>query len=197
MVRLLAVSDEESSLAYSSHFAELRPNVVVACGDLPAEYLEYLATVLNKPLFFVPGNHDAEPRRGPKGCTNLDLQVLNVAGLRLAGLGGSHRYSHGANQYTQEQMRTRVRRVLRRSRVRGRAAIDVVVTHAPPQDVGDDDDPCHRGFAAFHRLIEEASPKLLVHGHIHPYGQLKPLDHRVGSTLVANAVGFRLLEVDA
>ena len=197
MVRLLAVSDEESNLAYSSHFEELRPEIIVGCGDLGAEYLEYLVTALNKPLLFVPGNHDAEPRRGPEGCMNLDLQVVKVAGLRLAGLGGSHRYSHGANQYTQEQMRSRVRRVLRKSRVRGQAAIDVVVTHAPPQDVGDDDDPCHRGFAAFHRLIEEASPKLLVHGHIHPYGQLGQRDHRVGSTLVANAVGYRLLEVDA
>jgi Icc-related predicted phosphoesterase len=197
MVRVLAVSDEESELAYSDHFSRLDPDVVVACGDLGSEYLEYLVTVLNKPLFFVPGNHDPERREGPEGCTNIDMRVEQAAGLRWAGLGGSHRYSPGPNQYTQEQMRTRVRRLLRRSRVNGRPRIDILITHSPPENVGDDDDPCHRGFTAFHDIVEQASPKLLIHGHIHRYGRVNQTDHRLGTTLIVNAVGYRFLEVAA
>ena len=194
MVRVLAVSDEESDLAYSGHFSKQPVDMIVACGDLSPEYLEYLLTVVNKPLYYVPGNHDG-PSRAPEGCTNVDMRIHEAAGMRVAGLGGSHRYCPGPNQYTQEQRRSRARRLIRKSRVRGRGpSIDILVTHSPPAGVGDDDDPCHRGFQAFNELIASATPKLHVHGHIHLYGQTR-LDHRVGSTLVANAVGYRLLEV--
>ena len=44
-------------------------------------------------------------------------------------------------------------------------------------------------------LVERLSPKILVHGHIHPYGEAKP-DRRLGTTTVVNAVPFRLLEVE-
>jgi uncharacterized protein len=195
MVRFLAVSDEECEVAYRGLFAELRPDVIVACGDLSSDYLEYLVTVLAKPLLYVPGNHDTDQGLRPGGCINVDLKVTEVAGVRIAGLGGSHRYRPGPNQYTQEQMRGRVHRLLRKSRVRGRGPrIDVLLTHSPPRGIGDDDDLCHRGFEAFHDLVALSAPRLLVHGHIHPYG-LKCSDHRLGSTLVVNAVGYRLLEV--
>jgi Icc-related predicted phosphoesterase len=195
MARLLAVADEECELAYRGRFAELRPDVLVACGDLSFDYLEYLVTVLGKPLLYVLGNHDPGQGMGPEGCIDVDLKVTEVAGLRIAGLGGSHRYKPGPNQYTQEQMRGRVRRLLRKSRVPGRGPhIDVLLTHAPPHGVGDDDDPCHRGFEAFHQLVALASPSLLIHGHIHSYG-IKHEDRRLGSTQIVNAVGYRLLEV--
>jgi Icc-related predicted phosphoesterase len=45
------------------------------------------------------------------------------------------------------------------------------------------------------QLVERLSPKLLVHGHIHPYGETKP-DRRLGETTVVNVVPFRLLEVE-
>jgi Icc-related predicted phosphoesterase len=193
--RLLAVSDEESELAYSGYFSQLEPDLIVACGDLTSDYLEYLVTVLNKPLLYVPGNHDPATQRGPEGCVNVDMRIEEVSGLRVAGLGGSHRYRPGPNQYTQEQMRSRVRRLVKKSRIRGVGPrIDVTLTHSPPAGVGDDDDACHRGFEAFHELISQTSPKLFVHGHIHPYGR-KNVDHMVGSTQVVNAVGYRLVEV--
>lgn len=74
--------------------------------------------------------------------------------------------------------------------------VDVLVTHSPPLGLGDDPgDPAHRGFAAFNRLASALSPKVLVHGHIHPFGRDLP-DRRVGGTLVVNAVGYRLLEIE-
>ena len=52
----------------------------------------------------------------------------------------------------------------------------------------------HQASRALLQLVERLSPKLLVHGHIHPYGKAKP-DRRLGTTTVVNAVPFRLLEV--
>jgi len=128
----------------------------------------------------------------------VDGRIEDVGGIWVAGLGGSIRYREGPNQYTQKEMRRRARRLRRRVAVRGlrgRRGVDVLLTHAPPLGVGDEDDPAHRGFEALVELVERLSPKLLVHGHIHPYGQAKP-DRQLGTTTVVNAVPFRLLEVE-
>ena len=218
MARILAVSDETNSIAYSGGFKEMKPDLVVACGDLPFDYLEYLLTTISKPLLFVPGNHDPDltPRSqpsttvnflayserevpGPEGCTNVDGRILDIAGLRIAGLGGSHRYREGPNQYTQKEMAKRCRRLLLRARLRPprrRRLVDFLITHAPPQGVGDDDDLCHQGFESFRKVVELAAPKYLVHGHIHPHG-LHASDRQLGATTVVNAVGYRLLEIQA
>jgi len=225
MPRILAVADEVDESLGGEALAQLRPDLVLSAGDLPFDYLEYLVTVLNVPLLYVPGNHDPELRErggelawppslelkdardpvGPLGCTNVDGRIEDVAGIRVAGLGGSVRYREGPNQYTQKEMRRRARRLRRRARrlrrraaargLRGRSGIDVLLTHAPPLGVGDEDDPAHQGFQAFLQLVERLSPKLLVHGHIHPYGQARP-DRQLGTTTVVKAVPFRLLEVE-
>jgi calcineurin-like phosphoesterase family protein len=217
MPRILAVADEVEESLGREALARLRPDLVLSAGDLPFDYLEYLVTALNVPLLYVPGNHDPSLRErrdelawppsiskdardpvGPLGCTNVDGRIEDVGGIRVAGLGGSIRYREGPNQYTQKEMRRRARRLRRRVAVRGlrgRRGVDVLLTHAPPLGVGDEDDPAHRGFEALVELVERLSPKLLVHGHIHPYGQAKP-DRQLGMTTVVNAVPFRLLEVE-
>ena len=212
MTRILAVSDEVDKELYGSTLHDLRPDLVLSCGDLPFDFLENLVSRLDVPLAYVPGNHDpdlappvfAHPPQpyedppGPRGCLNLDGRVLSEAGLRIAGLGGSVRYNLGANQYTQTEMRVRAVRLEMRVRVRRaltRHGLDVLVTHAPPLGCGDLADPAHRGFAAFHRLVLQLSPKLLVHGHIHPVGAGGMSDRRIGVTRVVNAIPFRLLEI--
>ncbi len=128
----------------------------------------------------------------------MDGRIEDVAGLRVAGLGGSIRYREGPNQYTQKEMRGRARRLRRRAaarRLRRRRGVDVLLTHAPPLGVGDEEDPAHQGFEALLDLVERLSPKFLIHGHIHPYGEARP-DRQLGTTTVVNAVPFRLLEVE-
>jgi hypothetical protein len=219
MTRVLAVADEVDERLTGSRLASLRPDLVVACGDLPLDYLEYLVTLANVPLLFVPGNHDPDlarrpgadvvavaapallraPERAPtaRGCTNIDGRLVEAASLCVAGLGGCIRYSRGPHQYTQTQMARRARALERRRRFgAGRVRVDVVVAHAPPLGVGDGDDPAHEGAAALGWLIERWGPKLLVHGHVHNYGRRSP-DRCVGATTVVNAVGHRCLEVDA
>ncbi len=193
MVRILAVADEVDESLGRETMGSLRPDVVVSCGDLPFDHLEYLVTLANVPLLYVRGNHDPGAGPDPGGCTPLDGRAAAAAGLRFAGLGGSHRYSDGPNQYTEPQMRRRARRLARRSRVAG---IDVLVTHAPPYGLGDEPtDPCHRGFEAFGDLVRRLRPALVVHGHIHPYGRARA-DRAIGDTAVVNVIPYRLLEVD-
>ena len=44
---------------------------------------------------------------GPCGAVNADGRIVRIAGLRIAGLGGSIRYNDGPNQWTERQQRRR------------------------------------------------------------------------------------------
>lgn len=211
MPRLLTVSDEIVESLWTDRVADRFPDVdlVLAAGDLPFDYLDFLATALDRPLVFVPGNHDADlsgytrkrglwlhsgfPARypGPDGAMNADGRVIEVAGLRIAGLGGSIRYNDGPNQWTERQQARRSTRLVRAAR---RAKVDVLLTHSPPRAVGDREDPPHRGFECFHLLVDRLQPTVLVHGHIHPHGQPVP-DRELGKTRVLNTVGYRILDI--
>ena len=211
MPKLLTVSDEIVESLWTERVAERFGSVdlVLAAGDLPFDYLDFLASALDRPLVFVPGNHDADlsgysrrrgmwlasgfPARypGPDGAVNADGRVVEVAGLRIAGLGGSIRYNDGPNQWTERQQARRAARLVRAARKR---PVDVLLTHSPPLGVGDRDDPPHRGFACLHMVVERLRPKVFVHGHIHPHGQPVP-DRSMGETRVLNTVGYRILEV--
>lgn len=199
---------------------EVRADVVISCGDLPFDYLEYIVSAANVPLVYILGNHDPDAQRdrppiemlgtpfvraptaddcGPPGCTNVDGRIVDVGGLRVAGLGGSMRYSSGAHQYTETEMRRRSRRLVRRARLRklkDGKGVDLLVTHAPPLGVGDDSDTAHRGFKTFHHLVKVLSPKMMLHGHIHLHGRDR-CDHSIGDVPVLNAVGYRTLEVES
>jgi hypothetical protein len=209
--KLLTVSDEIVESLWTQRVAERFGSVdlVLAAGDLPFDYLDFLASALDRPLVFVPGNHDADlsgysrrrglwlaagfPARypGPDGAVNADGRVVEVAGLRIAGLGGSIRYNDGPNQWTERQQARRAAKLVRAAR---RRPVDVLLTHSPPLGVGDRDDPPHRGFACLHTVVERLRPTVFVHGHIHPHGQPVP-DRSMGETRVLNTVGYRILDV--
>jgi predicted phosphodiesterase len=212
VTRILAIADEIDESLYTDKLRQLRPELVVSCGDLPFDYLEYIVSRLDVPLVYVPGNHDPElrsfdptwiplqadaPRPGPQGCDNADGRVVAAAGIRIGGLGGSMRYKRGSNQYTDAEMRWRalsLRVRIRLSPARGAGKLDVLLTHAPPLGLGAPDDLAHRGFAAFVPLVKDLAPKLLIHGHIHPYGRSKP-ERQLGGTRVVNAVPSRMIEI--
>lgn len=217
-IRVLAVSDEIAPEVHRFEVRQLEPDLIVSCGDLPFDYLEYLVSTLNVPLVFVPGNHDPdltadptarfEPQAfswsshvdtcvGPGGCENIDGKIVKVAGLTIAGLGGSVRYNDGPNQYTQRQMTRRALKLQARTLLhlgRGRG-VDVLITHAPPFEVGDGQDLPHQGIQALHRLTRVLDPTYLLHGHIHPHGFQKP-DRRLGNTTIVNVIPYKLLEIE-
>lgn len=194
-VTILAVADEISPLLYE-HFDPARwrhVDVVVSCGDLPPGYLDFLCSMLNVPVLYVRGNHDAAFRPEEyNGSINLHGRIVECAGLRFAGFEGSHRYSEGACQQSQAQMRRAVERARLRSLVSGRP--DIMVTHAPPAGCHDAADQCHRGFAAFRSAITAWNPRYLLHGHMHAYaGPQRPAT--IGSTAVMNAYPYLEVQV--
>jgi len=194
-LRLLAVSDEvEPQLLDEKTVAgQGRIDLLIGCGDLPADYLDGLATLYGAPLLFVRGNHDPPDRKGDyPPDAEIDGRVVTERGLLIAGLEGCIRYSGGPHQYTERQMTAKA--LALRFRLRGRRP-DVLITHGPPAGINEGSDPPHRGLRAVRRAVEWMHPRLLLHGHVHPYGRDTPREGQLGETRVINVVGHRLIEV--
>ena len=171
-------------------------DLVLSCGDLPAEYLSFLTCFTHAPILYVHGNHDSGyERKPPEGCVCVEDTIYTVNGLRILGLGGSMKYRPAPNMYTERQMRWRVRRLWwQLFRHRG---FDILLTHAPARGIGDQDDLPHRGFETFNRLMAKYHPKYMVHGHVHP--QYAVLDFKrerpCGDTIVVNAYKRYVIEI--
>ena len=113
-MRILAVSDEEVSALWEYYQPGRLDgyDLILSCGDLKAKYLEFLVTMARCPLLYVHGNHDGGyERKPPQGCDCIEDKLVVYRGLRILGLGGSRRYHPGPHQYTDRQMRKRIRKL--------------------------------------------------------------------------------------
>lgn len=221
-MKILCISDEVDPLVYSNairtRFSDV--SLVLAAGDLPMEYLGFIASSLNVPVAFVFGNHNLKelPRfkrgAGPRldedgmaaqlrnyfGATFLEDRVRRINGLLILGFGGSIRYNDGHHQFTDFEMNcrlvARIPRLLWNRLVHGRF-LDVLVTHAPPLGVNDRDDPTHRGFRGLRWFLRLFRPRVHVHGHIHLYDRNAAREARLYETRVINVFGHFVLELGA
>ena len=210
MTKILAITDQVVAALHSPNvqrrFGEA--DLIISCGDLPYDYLDYIVTMLGKPMYFVHGNHDRDfeytetGRRylAPRGAESLDLQSIKTpTGLILAGLEGSIRYDPASNhQFTQEQMQRRALQLslkLIRNRARYGRYLDVLVTHSPPFGINDGPDAAHTGFHAFNFLLRRFKPRLLLHGHKHIYAGTPP-STPAGATRVVNVYPYQLIELE-
>lgn len=196
-MKILLVSDEEDKYLWDFYKPGRLKGIdlILSAGDLKAEYLSFLVTMANRPLLYVPGNHDGGyAQRPPEGCQCIDGKLVTVGGLRILGLGGSALYNGGPHQYTEKQMRRRIHRLRLKLTLAG--GVDIVLTHAPVRGFGDEDNMTHRGFEAFLPLLDQYKPRYLVHGHIHQrYGANRPRCHQYGETTIVNATGRYILEI--
>ncbi|MCI9533864.1 MAG: metallophosphoesterase [Lachnospiraceae bacterium] len=196
-MKILVLADCESKSLYEYFKPEKLEGVelILACGDLKPSYLDFFASMCRAPVMFVMGNHDKPyDAEAYGGCVCIEDQIQVFRGIRILGLGGSMRYHPEAvNQYTEKEMRRRIRRL--RWKLKWNKGFDILVSHAPAAGVNDLEDLPHRGFACFGELIEQYRPKLFVHGHVHAnYGTgFKRVD-QMGETMVVNAYDNYIIE---
>ena len=188
-MKILAVADEESRRYYDFYTPGCLDefDLILSCGDLHRSYLEFLTTMSRCPLLYVRGNHDDSVAKSPpEGCECVEDKLYVYGGLRILGLGGSHRYRDGVNMYTEGQMRRRIARLM--PSIWFHRGFDILLAHAPARGLNDFDSLSHRGFECFLKLIEHYRPKYFIHGHIHKnYGIHIPQFSQYGSTQVVNA----------
>ena len=170
-------------------------DLILSCGDLPPQYLSFLVTFARCPLFYVHGNHDdCYAETPPDGCECIEDKIITYNGLRIMGLGGSNRYKLGENQYNEEEMQKRIRKM--RRQLKKNNGFDLLLTHAPARHLNDAEDIPHRGFESFNTLLETYNPKYFIHGHVHlNYGHKMPRITERGETKVINAYYSYILEI--
>lgn len=187
-MKILAIADEEVPALWDYYTPGKleKYDLILSSGDLKASYLTFLVTMGRAPVLYVHGNHDTSyDARPPEGCDCIDGKIVVYKGLRVLGLGGCLRYRPGEHQYTDGEMRRRIRKLSRDIKRLG--GVDIVVTHSPPFGVGDAEDPAHRGFEAFLELIDSYHPMYLLHGHVHlRYGRNIVREREYAGTKVIN-----------
>lgn len=197
-MKVLFVSDEESKSYWDffkkETFEEI--DLIVSCGDLDADYLSFLTTMTSIPVLYVKGNHDHKyANRPPEGCICIEDDIYEFEGVRFLGLGGSYRYKEGGNMYTENEMRSRVRRLWMKLLMK--KGFDVLVTHSPAYGVNDGADLPHRGFEVFVELVKKYRPKYFVHGHVHMnYGREYPREDMLGETKVINSYISYIVDIE-
>lgn len=207
LVKILAVSDQVVerlyALASGGHFDGVE--LILGCGDLPYTYLEYLVTVVNAPLYYVPGNHDPQfdirdARSRVEGGSNLDLRTVSHKKTLIGGFGGSIRYRpDGTNQYNQTEAYARAFRMLPQllvNWIKYRHALDILISHSPPFGIHDDNDPAHHGLKALNWLTRIAKPRYLLHGHTHFYrNNLENSKTILGKTTIINVYPYKVIDI--
>ncbi len=196
-MRILAVSDEECPALYDYYTpGKLKEyDLIISCGDLKASYLSFLVTMARCPVLYVHGNHDTSySRTPPEGCDCIEDKLVIYNGMRILGLGGSVWYRPGEHQYTEQEMRRRIRRL--RYLLWRHGGVDIVVTHAPPKGVGDLPDNAHQGFEALVELLDKYKPQYLLHGHVHlRYSADRTRVRTYGDTQVINTCERYVLDL--
>jgi Icc-related predicted phosphoesterase len=226
-MRILAVSDAPSRALDqqfdADRWRQAGIELVVGCGDLSPEYLDFLGGACRVPLFYVRGNHD--DWSGVQVGEEIGGRVVDYRGIRFLGLDGSPWYNGGPHQYGDQTMALKL--LLLRPALWLGKPVDVVVAHAAPQfcpvayqlcpsPVGvnrpcpywgkpdpdgrphicqDASDRAHRGFESFRTLILSSRPRFFLHGHRHQTYGLGKRELRIGETRVIDTYGHVVLDV--
>ena len=222
-MKILCVSDQIDPLVYSSsakeHFKDI--DIILCAGDLPMEYVDFIVSTLNKPTYFIFGNHNLKEfgyyhrtstsqdayrplenstLKYSHGAHYLGFKTAQTENkLLLAGASGSIRYNNGLNQYTDREMFLKLVAMipsLIMNKLKYGRYLDIFLTHTPPLDIHDKKDPCHRGFKCYRWFLEKFRPKYMIHGHIHLYDIQDTRVSQFLDTTIINAVSHYILEFD-
>ena len=196
-MKILTISDEECPALWDFYTPGRLDgyDLILSCGDLNSKYLSFLVTMAKCPVLYVHGNHDGTySHYPPEGCDCIDDHIITYNGIRILGLGGCRKYHPGPHQYTDAQMRRRIARL--RWKLWRLGGVDIVVTHAPPEGLGDGEDRAHWGFPALRDLLDKYRPAYLVHGHVHmSYGHQIPREIEYQGTKIINAYERYTIEI--
>lgn len=217
-MKILCISDQIDPLVYSNNAKERFKDIdiVLAAGDLPMEYIDYVVSTLNKTTFFVFGNHNLKnfnrfhhskkAKKTPNfegnathlaGAAYVGFKVLKEENLLIAGASGSLKYNKGESQYSDKQMHRKLLKLiptLLYNKIRYGRYLDIFLTHAPPLGIHDKDDRCHTGFKSFLWFMRIFKPKYLVHGHIHLYDLQDTRVSHFEETTIVNAFSHHIIE---
>ena len=129
------------------------------------------------PILYVPGNHDVMEPRVPDldalDVRNVDGRVLEIAGLRIGGLGGALPAGGWPYEWTENEADRRLSLL---------GPVDVLLCHSPPAGLL----ALRFGSEAITTYIDEDQPRFALFGHVHECAGIQAR----GPTVCLNAGAF-------
>lgn len=218
-MKILCVADHVDPLVYSNSIKERFKDIdiVLSAGDLPMDYLGFIVSCLNKPLYFVFGNHnlkylsrfnkkfdrnlvkDSNIKTKTFGSTYVGFKIKRdkKRDLIVMGLGGCKKYNKGDNQYTEFRMYWKMIKLIPKlifNKIFYGRYLDILLTHAAPRGINDKEDACHIGFESFKWFMRKFKPQYLLHGHIHLYDLNAKREAEYFNTKIINVYDHYILD---
>jgi len=225
MKKILCISDQIDPVIYSKNIKNKYGDVdfIISAGDLPIEYLDFVQTSLDKPLYFVFGSHHLKAlthyhpemaekqkegevnifskgnsRKSNKGIY-IGFKSCKYENIIIAGISGAKKHNDGKNQFTEKQMKRKLSKMIPAlflNKLRYGRYLDILVTHSPPFINGEKDENKQECFECFTKFINFFKPKYLVHGQVHIYDPQQSRSSKYRQTEVINAYSRQILEVN-
>ena len=132
----------------------------ILLGDHSASDIEEILKVipLNK-ICGILGNHDSWNKYDIYGITNISGKVINIKGIRIAGISGGHKYKNSNEYvlYTHEESIQIANNIEK---------ADILITHDKPF-IQDNHNSAHDGLKGITEYIYKNHIALHIHGHLH------------------------------
>ena len=162
-INILIITDTHNCLYYDQVSMEIVKNseydVCLILGDVSNnDIFEILKYVPYDKIWGILGNHDGLDRFDEFNIRNLNGKVINVNGVKIAAIQGSHRYKQGNyGMYTHEES-------LKIADATPKA--DILVSHDRPFLI-DNNDNVHDGLKGITYYCYKNHVKYEIHGHLH------------------------------
>jgi hypothetical protein len=173
-LRILAVADEVDASLDSpvTRRGMGHIDLVVGCGDLPVDYLQFVTDAFNAPLAYVRGNHDVGGAWSSGEVTDLHLpepltdgRPWTGCGLTVVGFNGIPFHGGGGLQVSAFATWRAVLAAWLRLRWRAVRAPVLLISHVAPRGINDGPDRMHRGSVPLRWLATRFHAPLWLHGH--------------------------------
>ena len=161
-LRALIVTDGHGCLEYDDvPICDI--HVCFLLGDLSLDDIAIVKEkVRNVPIYGVLGNHDSFELYDRTGIENIHGKVVEVNGVRIAGMQGSLRYKDSYFPFYTDEESVEIAEQLE--------AADILVSHDYPKNLHGSEDFAHSGLQGITYYCEKYNLPLNIHGHYHDNG---------------------------
>ncbi len=134
-------------------------------------------SALDKPVYFVPGNHEPRSFRPPRGIVYLHARTAKLGNLSLGGFGGSNITPFGFPFELDDGEAA--------AELSSMGYVDILVSHCPPYGTRCDLTEAgeHIGSRPVRAFVASSRPRLVLCGHVH---ESMATDSIMGVTMVVN-----------
>lgn len=165
-LKILFITDTHNCLAYTDKYINYLKSlnqedydICLILGDLSGSDFETIKAIIpDEKLYGIVGNHDSINALEANNIKNINGQVIECKGVKIAAIMGSNRYKSGAyGMITQEECSDLAKNM---------NSADILVSHDKAY-VFDRNDNVHDGLRGITEYIYKNHIPLHIHGHLH------------------------------